>query len=109
VLAALRGEVIAGNTSPRRSRRSRVFSELYRTLVAAGESSGSCRACSRARRLPRGAPAAARAPLARAHLSRDRAARARSSWSARCWSTCCRRWCRSSSTRTSSCRSSRAR
>ncbi len=41
VLAALRGEVIAGNTVARAlSSFPNVFPELYRTLVAAGESSG---------------------------------------------------------------------
>jgi len=41
VLAALRGEVIAGNTVAKAlSSFPNVFSELYRTLVAAGESSG---------------------------------------------------------------------
>src|SRR6202158_4803006 len=41
VLAALRGEVIAGNTVARAlALFPEVFSELYRTLVAAGESSG---------------------------------------------------------------------
>ena len=41
VLAALRGEVIAGNTVARAlASFSNVFSELYRTLVAAGEASG---------------------------------------------------------------------
>jgi len=41
VLAALRGEVIAGNTVAKAlSSFPDVFSELYRTLVAAGESSG---------------------------------------------------------------------
>ena len=41
VLAALRGEVIAGNTVAKAlASFPHVFSELYRTLVAAGESSG---------------------------------------------------------------------
>ena len=41
VLAALRGEVIAGNTVAKAlASFPNVFSELYRTLVAAGESSG---------------------------------------------------------------------
>ncbi len=41
VLAALRGEVIAGNTVAKALESFRnVFSELFRTLVAAGESSG---------------------------------------------------------------------
>ena len=41
VLAALRGEVIAGNTVARAlAAFPNVFSELYRTLVASGESSG---------------------------------------------------------------------
>src|SRR3954469_24941536 len=41
VLAALRGEVIAGNTVAKAlAAFPHVFSELYRTLVAAGESSG---------------------------------------------------------------------
>jgi general secretion pathway protein F len=41
ILAALRGEVIAGNTVAKAlSSFPDVFSELYRTLVAAGESSG---------------------------------------------------------------------
>ena len=41
VLAALRGEVIAGNTVAKAlTSFPNVFSELYRTLVAAGESSG---------------------------------------------------------------------
>jgi general secretion pathway protein F len=41
VLAALRGEVIAGNTVAKAlAAFPNVFSELYRTLVAAGESSG---------------------------------------------------------------------
>jgi general secretion pathway protein F len=41
VLAALRGEVLAGNTVAKAlSSFPNVFSELYRTLVAAGESSG---------------------------------------------------------------------
>ena len=41
VLAALRGEVLAGNTIARAlGAFPHVFSELYRTLVAAGESSG---------------------------------------------------------------------
>src|SRR5438128_10996500 len=41
VLAALRGEVIAGNTVAKAlGAFPHVFSELYRTLVAAGESSG---------------------------------------------------------------------
>src|SRR5437868_10435645 len=41
VLGALRGEVIAGNTVAKAlSSFPNVFSELYRTLVAAGESSG---------------------------------------------------------------------
>src|SRR5258705_1618357 len=41
VLAALRGEVIAGNTVARAlASFPDIFSELYRTLVAAGESSG---------------------------------------------------------------------
>src|SRR3954471_3245492 len=41
VLAALRGEVIAGNTIAKSlASFPRVFPELYRTLVAAGESSG---------------------------------------------------------------------
>src|SRR5258708_7800787 len=41
VLAALRGEVIAGNTIAKAlGAFPRVFSDLYRTLVAAGESSG---------------------------------------------------------------------
>jgi general secretion pathway protein F len=41
VLAALRGEVIAGNTIAKALESfPRVFSELYRTLIAAGESSG---------------------------------------------------------------------
>src|SRR5438552_19109750 len=41
VLAALRGEVIAGNTVARAlASFPNVFSELYRTLVAAGEASG---------------------------------------------------------------------
>ena len=41
VLAALRGEVIAGNTIARALESfPKVFSELYRTLIAAGESSG---------------------------------------------------------------------
>src|SRR5438876_5519399 len=41
VLAALRGEVIAGNTVAKAlGAFPNVFSELYRTLVAAGESSG---------------------------------------------------------------------
>ena len=41
VLAALRGEVLAGNTIARAlAAFPRVFPELYRTLVAAGESSG---------------------------------------------------------------------
>ena len=41
VLAALRGEVIAGNTVAKALESfPNVFSELYRTLVAAGESSG---------------------------------------------------------------------
>src|SRR5687768_9584106 len=41
VLAALRGEVIAGNTVAKAlASFQNVFSELYRTLVAAGEASG---------------------------------------------------------------------
>src|SRR5207253_9793273 len=41
VLAALRGEVIAGNTVARAlASFPNVFSELYRTLIAAGEASG---------------------------------------------------------------------
>src|ERR1043165_1544942 len=41
VLAALRGEVIAGNTIAKSlASFPRVFSDLYRTLVAAGETSG---------------------------------------------------------------------
>ena len=62
VLAALRGEVIAGNTVAKAlASFPDVFPELYRTLVAAGESSGQLpRVLTQARRLPRGAPAAAR-------------------------------------------------